>query len=47
MVGHFADEEEALFPSASGIFPEGETRLRAEHDELRSLVARLRAALER
>ncbi len=46
MVGHFADEEEALFPSASGIFPEGETRLRAEHDELRSLVARLRAALE-
>lgn len=45
MVGHFADEEEALFPHAGGAFPDGEARLRAEHDELRSLVARLEQGL--
>jgi len=47
MLGHFADEEEALFPSASGVFPEGERRLRAEHDELRSLVTLLKEAFDR
>jgi hemerythrin-like domain-containing protein len=47
MLGHFADEEEALFPLASGVFPEGERRLRAEHDELRSLVTLLKEALDR
>jgi hemerythrin-like domain-containing protein len=45
MAGHFADEEEALFPLAASAFPEGEERLRAEHDELRDLVARLAEAL--
>ena len=46
MQGHFADEEEALFPRAESMDPESVARLWAEHAELASLVERLERALD-
>ena len=46
MQGHFADEEEVLFPRAEALDPESVARLWAEHAELASLVERLERALE-
>ena len=46
MRGHFADEEEVLFPRAEAVDPESVARLWAEHAELASLVERLERALE-
>jgi hemerythrin-like domain-containing protein len=43
--GHFADEEEVLFPRAEAVDPESVARLWAEHAELASLVERLEWAL--
>jgi hypothetical protein len=45
MLGHFADEEEVLFPAAEAIQPEAVARLRGEHVEIAGLVARLEASL--
>ena len=41
MLGHFADEEEVLFPAVEATHPEAVARLRAEHLEIASLVSRL------
>jgi hypothetical protein len=46
MRGHFADEEEVLFPALEASDPGGVERLRAEHAEIALLVARLAAALD-
>jgi hemerythrin-like domain-containing protein len=46
MRGHFADEEEVLFPRAESVDPESVARLWAEHAELASLVERLERALD-
>lgn len=46
MQGHFADEEDVLFPALEATDPGGVARLRAEHVEIAGLVARLAAALE-
>lgn len=46
MRGHFADEEEVLFPRAERVDPESVARLWAEHAELASLVERVERALE-
>lgn len=45
MVGHFADEEEVLFPAAEATWPEAVARLRGEHAEIAGLVARLEDSL--
>lgn len=45
MLGHFEDEEQVLFTRAGFADPEAVLRVRAEHDELRALVSRLRQAL--
>lgn len=45
MRGHFADEEEVLFPRAERVDPESVARLWAEHAELASLAERLERAV--
>jgi GMP synthase-like glutamine amidotransferase len=45
MLGHFADEEDVLFPAAEAGQKEAVARLREEHAELALLVARLAEAL--
>ena len=45
LVGHIADEEEALLPLVVHAFPDGAQRLRAEHEEIHELTALLREAL--
>jgi hypothetical protein len=45
MRGHFADEEDVLFPAAEPGQPEAVARLREEHAELAGLVAHLEQAL--
>jgi GMP synthase-like glutamine amidotransferase len=45
MLGHFADEEDVLFPAAEPGQPEAVARLREEHAELAGLVAHLEQAL--
>jgi iron-sulfur cluster repair protein YtfE (RIC family) len=45
MVGHIADEEEALLPLASHVRPDDARRIEAEHEELRQHVAVLQQAL--
>ena len=45
MLGHFADEEEVLFPAAEATHPEAVARLRGEHAEIAGLVARLEESL--
>ena len=45
MLGHFADEEEVLFPAAEATWPEAVARLRGEHAEIAGLVARLENSL--
>ena len=46
LMGHMADEEEALLPALEAVDPDGVRRLREEHDQLAEQVALLRQALE-
>jgi hemerythrin-like domain-containing protein len=46
LLGHMADEEEALLPLATEASPEGASRLVAEHEDIRERTAILRQALE-
>lgn len=46
LLGHMADEEEALLPGVESVDPEDAARLRAEHEDLYEQVALLRQALE-
>jgi hemerythrin-like domain-containing protein len=41
LLGHFADEEEVLLPLAGHADPEGASRIRSEHRELRAFTAKL------
>ena len=43
--GHFADEEDVLFPTAERVDPEGTARVRAEHIEMNALAGALEQAL--
>jgi len=45
LLGHFADEEDVLFPAAERVDPEGTARVRAEHAELNALARTLEQAL--
>jgi iron-sulfur cluster repair protein YtfE (RIC family) len=46
LLGHMADEEEALLPAVLAVDPENAQRLRQEHEQLAEQVALLRQALE-
>lgn len=45
LAGHFGDEEEVLLPASERVDPEGTARVRAEHEQMNALAARLEAAL--
>jgi len=45
LLGHFADEEQVVFPAAQRADPEGTARVRAEHAEMNALATRLEALL--
>jgi hemerythrin HHE cation binding domain-containing protein len=46
LIGHMADEEEALLPAVEAVDAEDAARLRREHEDLYEQVALLRQALE-
>jgi iron-sulfur cluster repair protein YtfE (RIC family) len=46
LLGHMADEEEALLPAVEPIDPDNARRLREDHEQLADQVAQLRQALE-
>ena len=46
LLGHMADEEEAMLPAIEPVDPEGVKRLREEHEDFYDRVAALRQALE-
>ena len=46
LIGHMADEEEALLPAVEAVQPDDARRLREEHEDLYEKVALLRQALE-
>jgi hypothetical protein len=46
LLGHFGDEEGALFPAAERVDPEGTARVRSEHAELHALSRGLEEALD-
>jgi iron-sulfur cluster repair protein YtfE (RIC family) len=45
LLGHFADEEQVVFPLAEPVDPGGTARVRAEHAEMNALATRLEASL--
>jgi len=45
MIGHFAEEQEVLFPAVEATLVEAVARLRGEHAEIAGLVARLEESL--